>query len=106
MHEVAIRGAVRRLHVHVRFGHSGRVRDLWQHHGHACSQHHAELLSCYYQTESLVLLPVVLKMILIAHIPSLSTPDCTQTARALNSLHPLGLLWVHWTPSSITVRPG
>ena len=85
MHEVAVRGAVRRRHVHVRFGHCSRVRDLRQHHGHACSQHDAELLSCH-QTESLVLLPVLLKMILIAHIrSSLLNHD---------SLYPFGLRWV------------
>ncbi len=72
MHEVAIGGAVRSGHVHVRFGHRDRVGHLRQQHGHACSQHGAaELLSCH-QTERFVLFPVLLKMILIAHVRSLS----------------------------------
>src|SRR5204863_5891449 len=70
-HEVAVCTAVRRRHGHVRSSHCNRVRNLWQHHGHACSQHDAELLSCH-QTASLILLTVLLKTILIAHNSLLS----------------------------------
>src|SRR5882672_10901227 len=73
MHEVAVGGAVRCHHAHVGFGHRDRVRDLRQHHGHARSQQDAELPPCH-QTEILVLLTVLLKLILITHIRSLSTP--------------------------------
>src|SRR5437773_11018518 len=75
VHEVAVGRCSRRHHAHVRFGHRTTVRDLWQHHGHACTQHDSELPPSYYQTESLVVLPIFLKMILITHIRSLS-PDC------------------------------
>jgi hypothetical protein len=47
MHEVAVRGAVRRHHGYFGFGHSDRVWNLGQHHGHAGAQHFAELPSCY-----------------------------------------------------------
>src|SRR3989454_8990475 len=75
MHEVAVGRAVRCHHAHLRFGHRGRVRDLRQHHGHARTQHDSELPPSYYQTESFVVLPIFLKMVLITHIRSLS-PDC------------------------------
>ena len=102
MHEVAVRGAVRRRHVHVRFGHGNRVRDLRQHHGHACSQHHAELLSCH-QTESLVLLAGPLQ----------NDPDRTYSLLVnawlrgrqhayCNILYPFDLRWVQPPPRAAT----
>ena len=44
------------------------LATLRQHHGNACSQHDAELLTCH-QTESFVLLSVLFEMILITHAP-------------------------------------
>ena len=72
MHEVAVGGAVRRHHVNVRFRDGDRVRDLRQQDRHAGSQQDAELAPCH-QSAGLVLLSIFLKMVLIAHIPSLST---------------------------------
>src|SRR5215471_8748192 len=69
MHEVAVCSAVRRFYGYIRFRHSGGVRHLGQHHGDARSQHDAELFSCH-QTKAFVLCPVLVKMILIAHIRS------------------------------------
>ncbi len=91
MNEVAVRGAVRRCHRDVGFGHRRRVRHLRQHHGHTCSQHHAELFSCH-QSESFEPLTVFLKMILVAHGLLLYLRLASwQTGRVLNSLSPPGL---------------
>src|SRR5205085_10713347 len=102
---VTVRSPVRGHHVHVRFGYGNRVRDLWQHHGHAGSQHDAELLSRH-QTESLVLLPVLVKMILITHIRSLIN------AWFLGRLHAYWIFYIHSTPDrciglrSVIATPG
>src|SRR5438132_10325499 len=82
MHEVAVGGAVRCHHRHVRFGHLDRVVGLRQHHSYAGAQHDAELPPCYYQTQRFVVLFVLLKMILITHsVRSLSRPVARLTAR-------------------------
>src|SRR5207253_365436 len=56
---------------HVRFGHRDRVRDLREQHRHAGSQQDAELAPCH-PSAGLVLLSIFLKVVLIAHIRSLS----------------------------------
>src|SRR5262245_14523333 len=86
MHEVAVRGTVLRHDVHVSVGYGDRVGHLRQHHGDAGSQHDTELPPRYHQTESLVVLLILLKMVLIAHICSLSMANRVAGAHAYRDL--------------------
>ena len=71
VHEVAVGGAIGRRHGHVRFGYRDRIGDLREHQGDPRPDEHAELPACHL-AEGLELLPIVLKMILIAHVRSFS----------------------------------
>ena len=74
MHEVAIGRPVRRSHGHVGFGDGDRVFHLRQHHRHAGAKHDAELPPCPSPCASNSL-SILLRLILIAHIRSLSNLD-------------------------------
>jgi hypothetical protein len=67
MHEIGVGRSVGRFYGHVRLSDCDGIRHLRQHHGDACSQHGAELLSRH-PAETLVFQPVLLEMLLITHI--------------------------------------
>src|SRR5208283_35515 len=83
--EVAVRGAVRRGHLYVSVSRCHCFGDLGQRHRAPGGQHDTELLPCHEAT-SLVLLPVLSEMILIAHSPSLSPPSCAIEPHAYRAI--------------------